>query len=126
MVKLTVKKIDEIVNIWATLLKGQVFYIPTLGPVFTSGGSIKELLRDILNNSQTDGFLPYDKNKRWYKNKKEKILLSSIVIDDNGLCIPVESSFKDRILKIFYYTTDKLNSPAINKIKKIVRELKDV
>ncbi len=126
MSELTAEKIDEIINIWDSLLKDQVFYIPTIGNIYSSEGSVKKLLRDVLGNSKNDYFLPYDKNKRWHKSKKEKILLSSIVIDGNSLCVPVESSFKYRTLKIFYYTVNELDSSGINKIKNIIKSLKNV
>jgi len=127
MIESIIKKIDRIIDIWTNFLKGQVLYIPTLGPIYTSGNSVKTLLRDVLNNSQTDDFLPYDKDRRWYKHKKEKILLSKILIDDYGLFIPVKNNFKNNVLKIFYYTTLKntIDNSIIKKTKKIAVELKN-
>jgi len=50
------EKIDEITELWAGFLKGQVFYIPTLGSVYACGNSIRKVLRDVLSNSQETEF----------------------------------------------------------------------
>lgn len=126
MVESILKKIDKIIDVWAGFLQGQVFYIPTLGPVYTSGNSVKTLLRDVLNNSQTDNFLPYDKDKRWHKDKKEKIILSKILIDNCGFFVPVKSNFKNNVLKIFYYTKNTIDNAVIKKIKRIAADLKNI
>jgi hypothetical protein len=117
------KNIDKIIAVWSNFLNKEVFYVPILGPVYASGNSIQKLLSDVLNNSQTDNFLPYDKNKRWNKNKTERILLEEIIYNDKELYIPVKDTFKN-ILKIFYYSNNSFNDIATTKIKKIYTKTK--
>lgn len=114
------QKINKIVNIWYKLLKDDIFYLPVLGPVFVFGKPVRKILYDILENSKTDKFLSYDKNKRWFKKKKERIILSEILIERNQLLIPVESFSKNKTLKIFYYSSKKINNRIIKKIKNFI------
>lgn len=67
--------INKIISDWSNFLNKEVLYLPVLGPVYTSSNPVQKLLSDILDNSQANSFLPYDKNKRWHKNKTERILL---------------------------------------------------
>lgn len=119
------QKINKIADIWAGLIKNDVFYLPVLGPVFSADNPIKKILQDILNNSQVTDFLAYDKNRRWYKYKTEKILLESIVFNNKELFVPVKTRLKNNILKIFYYTESTIDDSRINKIKKMAANVKD-
>jgi len=119
------QKINKIADIWTGLIKNDVFYLPILGPVYFFEGSIKRVLQDVLNNSQEADFLSYDKNKRWYKHKTEKILLESIVFNNKELFIPVKNNLKNDMLKIFYYTEGIIDDSRINKIRKMATGIKD-
>jgi len=113
-------KIDKIISVWSTLLKNDVFYLPVLGPVYASGKSVKIILHDLLENLKTDSFLPYDKNKRWFKRKKEIIILSEVLIKDDQLLIPVESNFPKRALKFFYYGSNKQIAEIVERAKCLI------
>jgi len=117
------KKMDEIIAAWSSFINNGVFYIPVLGPVYTSGKSIKKLLFDVLKNSETDKFLSYDKNKRWLQKRGEKIILSSIVYNNKEMYLPVKDGFRN-ILKIFRYSNDSPDNITIATAKKICRKLK--
>ncbi|MCD4705627.1 GNAT family N-acetyltransferase [bacterium] len=119
------KNTDKIIAIWNNFLNKKVFYIPILGPVYISNNFVQKLLSDILNNSHTNDFLPYDKNKRWYKNKTETILLEEIICNDKELYIPVKDTFKN-VLKVFCYSNNFFDDVAISKIKKIYTKTKIV
>lgn len=118
-------KQNKIISIWSSFLNKEALYLPVLGPVYISSNSIQKLLSDILNNSRTDNFLPYDKNKRWYKNKTERILLKEIIYNDKELYIPVEDVFRN-ILKVFYYSSNSLDSITIIKARKFYTKIKNV
>lgn len=116
---------NKIISTWSNFLNKEVFYLPVLGPIYTSGNSIQKLLSDVLNNSQADNFLPYDKNKRWHKNKTERILLEEIIYNDKELYIPVEDTFKNT-LKVFYYSSSSLDNVAITKARKFYAKIKNI
>lgn len=115
--------IEKIVGVWSNFLNGETFYIPILGPVYISGDPIKKLLRDVLKNSQTNKFLPYDKNKRWFQKRMEKIILSAIITNDKEIYIPVKDSFKN-VLKIFYYSNNFPDNKIIIEAKKIYTNIR--
>lgn len=123
MDQLNQSNIEKIINIWGDFLNKKIFYIPVLGPVYVSGNSIKNLLHDVLKNSQTNKFLPFDKNKRWFQKRTEKIILPAIIINDKEIYIPVKDNFKN-ILKIFYYSNNFPDGKTIIEAKKIYAKLK--
>ncbi len=94
--------VNKIADIWSALLRGNVFYLPILGPVYAGNHPIKKVLRDILENSKTDEFLPYDKNRRWFADTQERIILPAIHLENNCLMIPVKDKLNNK-LKIFCY-----------------------
>lgn len=118
-------KQNKIISVWSNFLNKEVLYLPVLGPVYTLGNSIQKLLSDILNNSQADNFLLYDKNKRWHKNKTERILLENIIYNDKELYIPVEDTFKN-VLKVFYYSNNSPDSATITKARKFYAKIKNI
>ncbi|MEA1937469.1 MAG: GNAT family N-acetyltransferase [Patescibacteria group bacterium] len=118
-------KQDKIIFIWSNFLNKKVLYLPVLGPVYTSSNPVQKLLSAVLNNSQTDSFLPYDKNKRWHKSKTERILLKEIICDDKELYIPVEDIFKNA-LKVFYYSNTSPNNITITKARKFYAKTKNI
>ncbi len=115
--------IEKIIGAWSNFLNEKTFYVPVLGPVYVSGNPIKKLLRDVLKNSQANEFLPYDKNKRWFQRKMEKIALSAVIMNDKEIYIPVKDGFKN-ILKIFYYSNNFPDDKTMIKAKKIYAKLK--
>ncbi|MDO8436040.1 MAG: GNAT family N-acetyltransferase [bacterium] len=118
------KSIDKIVAVWTSFFNDEVFYVPALGFVYPSDNSVKKFLIDVLKNSETNRFLPYDGNKRWFQKKTEKIILSAIVANDKEIYIPVKDSFKN-VLKIFYYSKKSLNNTTLTKVKKIYIKIKN-
>jgi len=76
-----------------------------------------------LKNSETNRFLPYDGDKRWFQEKAEKIILSAIVVNNKEIFIPVKDSFKN-VLKIFYYSNNPLNNTTIRKMEKVYTKIK--
>lgn len=115
--------IEKIISVWGDFLNKKTFYIPTLGPVYVSGNSVKIILHDVLENSQTNKFLSFDKNKRWFQKKMEKIILSAIIINDKEIYIPVKDNFKN-ILKIFYYSNNFPDDKILLEAKKIYAKMK--
>jgi GNAT superfamily N-acetyltransferase len=95
--------INKIANTWSALLQGNVFYLPILGPVYAGNHSVRKVLYDVLKNSQTDKFLRYDKNARWFTDKRERIILSAIHFKKHCLIIPVEDHLNNQ-WKIFCYS----------------------
>lgn len=112
------KNVKNIVSIWSNLVKDETFYVPILGPVYVSGTSAKKILSDLLENTESDVFLPYDKNRRWFPLKTEKIILPLISHNEREIYIPVIDSNK-KFLKIFYYSDIPPTDNTIAKAKKI-------
>lgn len=105
--------IDEITLIWSKYLDANIFYLPVLGPVNISNRSALPLLKDVLLNSKKREFLSYDKNKRWFDEKVEKILPQNIFIEDKYIFIPVKDKIGS-VLKVFYYSNISLNDEIID------------
>jgi len=118
-------KQSKIISTWSNFLNEEALYLPILGPVHISGNLVQKLLSDVLNNSQTNNFLPYDKNKRWHKNRTERILLEDVICNDKELYIPVEDTSKNA-LKLFYYSSSSPDNIAITKARKFYAKIKNI
>ena len=119
------KNINKIITAWSNFLNEEALYLPVLGPVYISGNPIQKFLFDILNNSQFGNFLPYDKNKRWHRNKTERVLLEEIIYNDKELYIPVKDTLKNT-LKVFYYSNSSPDNVTITKTKKFYTKIKNI
>jgi len=122
------KKINDqlknlIINKWEDYLDGKVAYLPVVGPVYSSNKAFKKALLDLFDFSKFKKMVPYDKDRRWTVRKREWIIISEIVINDN-LFVPVISFKKHgNSLKIFYYSQKKFNSHTFKKIKKFYKKI---
>jgi len=108
--------IKSIASIWETFLNQDVIYLPVLGPVYISKNTAKTLLCDILSNSMTDEFLMYDKNKRWFNKKMDKIFISDIICRNTDIFIPLADKLRN-VLKIFYYSSKTAKQTNIDEAK---------
>lgn len=102
------KNIQQLVRLWSGLIPDKVCYLPGLGPVYSVDKPIDKVLTDILVNADEECFLNYDKNKRWYKKKQEKIVVSGIMLGDDWLCVPTLISQKSQ-LKIYVYSNKAID-----------------
>lgn len=114
--------IKSIASVWETLLNQDVIYLPVLGPVYISKKPTKTLLSDLLSNSMTDEFLMYDKNKRWFNKKMDKILISDILCRNTDIFIPLVDKLRN-VLKIFYYSNKTANQTNIDDAKTIFTKI---
>ncbi len=115
--------IGKIIKAWSRFLRKNVLYIPILGAVYISNNRIEKLLFDVLENSKTDKFLPYDKNRRWFNKKMERILLSEIVASDEEIFIPTKDSFRNAI-KVYYYSNKFPNDIVIERTRELYMKTK--
>ena len=106
---------QQTVHNWSGLISGKVCYLPGLGPSYFADKSVDKVLYDILNNAASEDFLVYDKNKRWYDSKQEKIIVSEITYGDDWLCVPTFNSIGSQ-LKIYYFSNKALDIAMLSKI----------
>jgi hypothetical protein len=114
--------IREFAKIWSKFLfDSSVFYVPVLGPVYAIN-NIEKILFEVLKNSKSHKFLSYDKNKRWFSEKTENIVLSKIYFNNEEVIVPVIDSF-NKACKFFYYSNNPLNKTSLILAKKIFKEI---
>lgn len=101
--------IQKITSEWAKVLSANVFYMPTIGPVFTHGKSVRTILNDLLEISGTGKILPYDKDRRWITGKSEHIVIREIKIGENWIAIPTEETEYGK-RKIFVFGTETIET----------------
>ena len=106
------KNFTKIIKTWSDYISENTFYLPVLGPVHCLSEKKDNLLFDILKNSSTNSFLDYDKNKRWFKEKPERIIISSINIIDKGLFLVSQNSFS-KTINIYYYSNISHNEKTL-------------
>ena len=106
---------QQTVHNWSGSISGKVCYLPVLGPVYFNGQSVDKILYDILNNAVSENFLAFDKNKRWYNSKQEKIIVSEITYGDDWLCVPTLNSTGNQ-LRIYYFSNKALDVAMLSKI----------
>jgi GNAT superfamily N-acetyltransferase len=111
----------HIAQIWSKYIKNNTFYAPILGPVYVSGKNKEKLLFDILRNSGSGEFLDYDKNKRWFKDKPEKILISLVANIDNGIFLTTRDDFL-KVIKIYFYSDCQPNENHLKEVKQIAQK----
>lgn len=104
-------------------LNGKTAYLPTLGPVYSAGKSFGKVLEDILINSENEVFLSFDKNKRWFDAKTEKIILPAVEIWNDAVLIPTKCIFPHNAIKIYYYSDGPLNQADFEKIRIMKKSL---
>ena len=107
------KDFQQIVSLWVGLISGKACYLPGLGPVYSSGEPLDKVLIDILDNAEVENFLDYDKNKRWYKKKQERIVISQITYGDDWLCVPTFNAQGGQ-LKIHFYSDKALDATKLD------------
>lgn len=87
----------------ATLLRSLITvpYLPLLGPVHPDCLD-EPLLADVFRIGASDGLLPYDKDRRWYATKPERILAETIFRKSTGIIIPLINRDKARLRLLCY------------------------
>ncbi|MFS0696357.1 GNAT family N-acetyltransferase [Streptomyces nitrosporeus] len=76
--------------------------VPTLGPVHPDALSVG-LFEDVLRATDTEGFLPYDKDRRWGGEKDEKVLREGIVHQPGRTLVPTLMRRGRGAVKVFAY-----------------------
>lgn len=79
-------------------------YVPTLGPVRPAALSA-ELFDAVVDNADTDRFLPYDKDRRWSSTKDERVIVEEIIHQPGLTVIPTLSTRGRDLVKIHHYGT---------------------
>lgn len=77
-------------------------YVPTLGPVHPDGLT-PALFADVLAVSGTGRFLPYDKDRRWFDAKDERVLPEVIVHRPGLTLVPTHSTRRAGAVKVHLY-----------------------
>ncbi|WP_206776526.1 GNAT family N-acetyltransferase [Streptomyces sp. DSM 110735] len=77
-------------------------YVPTLGPVRWED-PIPALLEAVVENAATDGFLPYDKDRRWGERKTERVVVDAIEHDDGRTLVPTLAERGGGVVKVHVY-----------------------
>jgi GNAT superfamily N-acetyltransferase len=80
-------------------------YIPTLGPVPTTGVSA-EIFDAVLSVASTGRFLPCDKGQRWSTTKDERVLAEAIIHSPQQTLIPTLTSRGGGLVKLHHYALD--------------------
>lgn len=93
---------SELIKAWSGLNLGETFYLPVLGPVHVDSAKTKFLLKALIENSEKNNFLSFDKNKRWSEKPTEKILIDNIKLNNKKLFIPSINKAAENI-KIYFY-----------------------
>ncbi len=114
---------NKIISIWKNFLGKDIFYVPVLGPVNVPSNCAEKLLLAVLENSKTDKFLPYDKNRRWFQKKMEKIILPEIFASEEEIFIPAKNNLWNYI-KVYYYSNKFPDNAVIEKARKLYTKTK--
>jgi hypothetical protein len=77
-------------------------YVPTLGPVAPEVLS-SELFDAVHDIAQTNRFLPYDKDRRWWDAKNEHVIVDEIVHQPERTVVPTLTTRGRRLAKIYHY-----------------------
>ena len=120
----TIQQVKLLAYDWSKFIRTTTVYLPILGPVYIGERDIKVVLEDLLLSTDKELFLSYDKNKRWFKEPPERIVLDKIKSSHNAVIIPVLFSTESNTsLKIFYYSINPLDYGGLMEIKGLVREI---
>ncbi|MBV2355999.1 GNAT family N-acetyltransferase [Streptomyces sp. J2-1] len=76
--------------------------VPTLGPVHPEALTVG-VFEDVRRAADTEGFLPYDKDRRWGGGKAEKILREDVVHQPEHTLVPTLSRRGRGAVKVFAY-----------------------
>lgn len=110
----------ELLNAWSRQITKPVFLAPILGPVHIKNKSPKKLLLSILKNANSKSFLPFDKNKRWFKEKTEFLILSETVLKKHGIYLVSRDNFF-KSLKVYYYSKNTPNQDNYDEAIRIAK-----
>jgi GNAT superfamily N-acetyltransferase len=76
-------------------------YVPTLGPVHPQA-DLPQLFEAVTSVAGTGGFLPYDKDRRWFAGKGEQVITGEI-IHQPGLTVIPTLDARRGVLKVYHY-----------------------
>lgn len=99
----------------------QAPYVPTLGVVHPL--TLALAIDGALSVAQTDHFLPYDKDRRWYPTKNEHILLDSIYQDNAQTIIPTLTGGIHSLLKYHCYSSEKHNAEILQNLQSTLSKM---
>jgi len=111
--------LDEIIFRLSSLTKNEVFYVPSVGPVFSKNNP-EVNFRDAFISSETDRLLDYDKEIRWGAGKIESILTSKIILTNNNIFVPTFNK-RNNLLSVFEFG-DPTDLHKKNKYLKIISD----
>ncbi|MFD0857329.1 GNAT family N-acetyltransferase [Actinomadura adrarensis] len=80
----------------------QAPYVPTLGPVHPEVLSV-DLFHDVLSAADTGRFLPYDKDRRWFSSKDERVIIKEIIHAPDLTLIPTLSTRGRGTIKLHHF-----------------------
>ncbi|MGH8929821.1 MAG: hypothetical protein ACRDZO_04065 [Egibacteraceae bacterium] len=78
-------------------------YVPALGPVHP-GALSADLFNAVADVANTGEFLPYDKDRRWFGRKDERLLVDEIIHTPDRTVVPTSSSAGRGLIKIYHYS----------------------
>jgi GNAT superfamily N-acetyltransferase len=103
------------INVDLLLEHMQAPYVPTLGAVHPL--AFKTAIEDVFSVAQTNSFLPYDKDRRWYPEKKEHVLLDHVYQDEDQTIIPTFLKGANPHIKYHHYTAGKRNNGRLENLQ---------
>ncbi|MFJ5265906.1 GNAT family N-acetyltransferase [Streptomyces sp. NPDC088387] len=89
-------------------------YVPTLGPARWDD-PLHDLFEAVVENAATDGFLPYDKDRRWSETKTERVLADAVEHGQELTLIPTLAERGGGVVKVYVYGSvpDSLSAGSI-------------
>lgn len=114
------KEINNIADAWEAMLSSAVVFLPIIGPVYAPDKAFKKILLELLGNAESDKFLSYDKNKRWYKKKPEKILVNHIHVNGNKAIIPTSDK---NFINIFHQSLKPAGGSDIQETREMATRI---
>jgi GNAT superfamily N-acetyltransferase len=77
-------------------------YVPTLGPVGPDVLSV-DLFNAVQDVARTGRFLSYDKDRRWFENKDERVIVEEVIHRPGLTLIPTHTRAARGLIKLYHY-----------------------
>jgi len=87
----------------------RVPFVPTIGAVHPS--ALAASVAGVLSHFDENNFLPYDKGRRWYTERREIVLIKYIYQDKWQTIIPTFMKTENRCIKYYCYSFSDSTAP---------------
>jgi len=92
-------------------------FVPTLGVVHPR--ALAASVAGIMDFSHDGGFLPYDKEKRWGGEKRERLLKELIFQDNSHTVIPTYQAGTSPLIRLYSYGTASVSEGLQDQLQKL-------